>query len=61
MSGQKVRIHTEEHESRMNDLERGTAQASKIFNIVKNDIVVHYETPPSAVHVAMIHHKIDSQ
>ena len=59
MSGQKVRIHTEGHELIMSDIERGTAQPSKIYNDVKTDFVAQYETPPSAVHMAMIHHKIE--
>ena len=59
MSCQNECIHTEEHASKGRDLERGTMQSSKKYDIIQKDIVVHYEAPPSAVHMAMIHHKIE--
>ena len=60
MSIQNESIYAEGHDSKMCNLERGTTQPSKKHNNVKNDIVVHCETPPSAVHMAMIHHKIEN-
>lgn len=58
MSCHNESTHKEDHEPKMSDLERANMQPSEKYNNVKNDIVVHYETPPSDVHMALIHHEI---